>query len=811
MQINLSNIKIFTILISLFYIFGLVGVYFSSKILLAAILTALIIFFILRYNFSLKKSLILFFVFVLGTLRAQSSLNINSILKDITSNSAVLTGQIITSKDISYKNNKVKFYLNVKEADFLDGAKDNNNFKNINSKVLVSANLNGSIENNILIGNYIKIKGKFTIPNASTNPHQFNYKKYLENNDCFNILYADSKSFEVISSPKFSFKNLNDSWFYILKKFELTRNKIIEKHSKNIKSPKLEILGGIVFGDETINPDEKIKENFKNSGLLHLLAASGLNVALIYGIWWWIASVIKLPFNFSIMVGIVFVILYTFMTGFPPSIIRAGIMLIFVLIGKAIDRNVSSAALIFFAGFLMLLHSPKMLFDIGFQLSFAVTLGLILCCPVILSKFNNINENYKEKFKEVHGIKRYFLYLFTPINMISVILVPLIAQLWVIPLQMHYFNNLAPLSVLANIAVVPFIGLLSFVGFVGSIFALVPYFNDSIVYLFDLIANPLLGLLIRISELFGSFKISLISTIGMSLFQILCFWIILLFVTLNIQNNFKNKKEKIALILVIIAFILSFLKIGYFVSNTEISIFDTDKNGCVLIKTPNNKFVMYDIPTSKSGFSKTEAIINKYLQNERIKKLDYLIIPGFEEKAEDVDILLSGVKVGKIINYKNPQNREIVTKKDFKIESYILNKSISLFLNYKDKNLLLLDKCKVSDFKKIENNLPNKIDILKISPDDILLTNYAIDKLKPDYIIISDDTINSKILKLIYSKDIKLIQSKDYGFIKVILDKSDIHFYNFDKNNSKYKKIKFYDRVEFSKSQYIKKFLENNQ
>ena len=108
-----------------------------------------------------------------------------------------------------------------------------------------------------------------------------------------------------------------------------------------------------VFGNETINPDEKIKEDFKNSGLLHLLAASGLNVALIFGIWWWIAMLFRIPYNFSIFLGAVFVILYTFMTGFPPSILRASCMLLFVLFGKLIDRNVNPVALVFFVGFLI--------------------------------------------------------------------------------------------------------------------------------------------------------------------------------------------------------------------------------------------------------------------------------------------------------------------------------------------------------------------------------------------------------------------------------------------------------------------------
>ena len=813
MKIDLSNTKLYTILLSLFYIFGVVSVYYSLETMVCVILSGIIIYLIFYSKFSFKRLIVLFFIFILGIFRAEKSLDIDMTLKDITSNMAVLSGQIISSKDVSIENNKIKFYLNTNSADFLDGSKENRDFQNINSKILVSLNYDKDFENKIKIGDHIEIKGKFTKTIPSTNPHQFNYKKYLLNNDCLNILYGDKNSFKVIRPAKFDFKDKSDSWYYILNKFEETRNKILQKHSVNIKSPKLEILGGIVFGDETINPDEKIKESFKNSGLLHLLAASGLNVALIYGIWWWIAGVIRLPFNLSILLGATFVILYTFMTGFPPSILRAGIMLLFVLFGKLIDRNVSSSALIFFAGFLILLFSPKMLFDIGFQLSFTVTLGLIICCPVVLEKFNKINETYKEKHKNKNRFLRYFYYLVTPENLISAVLVPFVAQLWVIPLQIHYFNNLAPLSVLANMAVVPFIGILSFIGFISSIFALIPFLDNFMVFIFDLIANPLLGLLIKISYWFSSFKISLVTTMGLNLFQIFSFWLILLFLTLNIKNNFKNNKEKLILLVSFVIFILSFLKIDYFAKNVEISMFDVNFDNCILIKSPNNKFIMYDIPVSKRGFSKIKSVVNKYLQNERIKTLEALIIPNLnKEKEENIKDLF--LKPKNIIS--DNEDKIIISKDDFSLSSFDSNNYV--ILKYKNKSVLFVDKFDIKKFKKIEEKLPKNIDIIKISYDKNKnkADDYIFKKLKIKYALISNeesknDIFNPKLINILYDNNIRIIQTKDYGFIKIIIKENKIDFYNYNKNTMKLQKINFYDTsVNLPKDNYIKEFVKKN-
>ena len=432
-------------------------------------------------------------------------------------------------------------------------------------------------------------------------------------------MYAES--FEKIKDI-YDGKTLKDRWYQILNYFETTRNKIIEKHSKYIKSPNLEILGGIVFGNETINPDEQTKENFKNSGLLHLLAASGLNVALIYGIWWWIASLIRFPYNLSILIGASFVILYTFMTGFPPSILRASIMLLFVLLGKIIDRNANSLALIFFVGLLLLIINPKMLFDVGFQLSFVVTIGLVTCCPVIISKFEKLDEKYKEKYKNASRFQKYLFFLFSPKSLVAIVAVPLVAQLFVIPLQMHYFNNFAPFSLFANIAVVPFIGVLSFIGFISSIFALIPFLNEPIIYLFDFIANPMLDLLVNISAFFASFKLSLISTIGLNVYQIFLFWLVVFLAILNLKNNFKNKKDLTLILISILVFFFSFIKFNP-INTLEVIMFDVGNADSFLIKTPKNKFIMIDTgKKSYKGTSSAQVIMNKNLKNERISKLE---------------------------------------------------------------------------------------------------------------------------------------------------------------------------------------------
>ena len=333
------------------------------------------------------------------------------------------------------------------------------------------------------------------------------------------------------------------------------------------------------------------------------------------------------------------------------------------------------------------------------------------------------------------------------------------------------------------------------------------------VFVFDLIANPLLWLLIKISEWFSSFKISLVTTMGINLFQIFSFWLILLFLILNIKNNFKNNKERLILLASFIIFILSFLKFDYFTKNVEIKMFDVNFDNCILIKSPNNKYIMYDIPVSKRGFSKTKSVINKYLQNERIKTLEALIVPNLnKEKEENIKDLF--LKPKNIIS--NNEDKIIISKDDFSLSSFDSNNYV--LLKYKNKTVLFVDKFDIVNFKTIEEKLPKNIDIIEFSYDKNKnkVDDYLFKKLKIKYALISNeesknDLFNPKLINILYDNDIKIIQTKDYGFIKIVLKDNKIDFYNYNKNSMKLQKINFYNIPANSpKDNYIKEFVEKN-
>ena len=88
------------------------------------------------------------------------------------------------------------------------------------------------------------------------------------------------------------------------------REKIISIHSNYLKSPNLEILGGIVIGDDAVSPPENIKHSFINSGLLHILAASGMNVAFIFSFFFFFLKLLRVNYKVNISIGILMILVY---------------------------------------------------------------------------------------------------------------------------------------------------------------------------------------------------------------------------------------------------------------------------------------------------------------------------------------------------------------------------------------------------------------------------------------------------------------------------------------------------------------------
>ena len=575
---DISQNKNFLMFItSIMYILGLFAYFNNDPIILGVGISFILLFLFLKDYFSYKVLLLWLFMFYFGFFNAQLRIKNSDELYSYAPLKTEITGQVVSIPNFA-KGNTLKFFVDVNSINF-----DGKRVEIPHNKTLVSLKYDGEIKNAPLIGNTYNIKGKLVQPFQSTNPSQFSYGDYLRNFKAHTVFYANSNDYYIIPAQ------LSLKWKFI-QKLNNSRIGILESHSKYLKSPNLEILGGVVFGDDAIAPPDYIKTTFINSGLLHILAASGMNVAFIYGFLYFFLRRLNVPYKISILLGICVVILYSLMTGLGPSVIRAAVMLIFILLGKLIDRDAHSISLLSFVALLMLLYNPAFINDVGFQLSFIVTFGLLLSTTVVM--------NYMSKI---------------PACISGAVMIPLIAQVWVIPIQMFYFNTISSYSIFANILSVPFLSVISFGGFVSSVFALFKPIADFICMVFDFVLNPMLNILVWISNFFANLPHSLIITTHPSMFQVLIYYAILMLFVYLLKVKFVDSKAIKIFYTLLLVLGLSTINIPN--QNLEIIAFDVQNGDAFLLKTPQNKYVIID--TGKSGYngspSKAKMIILKYL------------------------------------------------------------------------------------------------------------------------------------------------------------------------------------------------------
>ncbi|MCC7429436.1 ComEC family competence protein, partial [bacterium] len=328
-------------------------------------------------SFSLEKLanlFLIFTIFLFGALLLQNAkqpLTKNHIANFLDTNTKLVLQAEVVSCSQDYAKGK-KFEILAQKLKL--GAKE----IEVSGKLLLSLK-DFPNKNMIDYGDKIEFEAKLFSPKDKRNPGEFDYKTYLENRKIYGTatLYQ-TKQLKILSREGGNF------WW---KDVVYPTRKVIKNIFEDYASKETAgILIGMFLGDKT-ELSQQIKEDFANSGIVHLLAVSGLNVGFIAFLLFTLLSFFRVK-GFAGFVILTFcLVLYCFLTDLTASVLRASLMLFLFLLSKQAERKTDGLNTLALAAILILIFDPLQLYDVGFQLSFGAMSGILALQPIIFTEF----------------------------------------------------------------------------------------------------------------------------------------------------------------------------------------------------------------------------------------------------------------------------------------------------------------------------------------------------------------------------------------------------------------------------------------
>ena len=557
-----------------------------------------------------------------------------------------VNGYVDSEPDI--KEAKVSYIIKVVDINTSDGVVKSA------GKILLSTVKNDRFEL-YEYGSELKFTGQFNLPKGVRNPGGFDYRRYLAQKGVSGSIFALSDSIVKGSGRR---------RFFLIEAGSFLRMRIVGVIERSLPKQQAGLLNGILIGYRDGLSNE-VKDAFSDAGLTHIMAVSGANVAFLVFPLLFIFKKLRIRPTVTNILVIAFLIIFVFITGFEPSVLRAVIMAIVILTGKILSKEADIYTSISFAAILLLIYSPYMLFNIGFQLSFAATLSLIML--------------YK-------NIKKLIKCRFIPDKAADVLAATLAAQIGVLPVMVYFFNKISIISVLTNILVVPLIEVITILGMLMAVLGQLSIIFSQLPGYINCI---LLSFVLYVSKISASLPFSTLRLITPSILAILAYytavWFLLLYMPgriIVIKFRYIAAVFSVAVIIAAWAFLTP--------DKLEVIFLDVGEGDSTFIRTCTGKTILLDGGGSTNPDLQStigESVIIPFLLDRGITKLDLVIAShGHSDHIQGLIPVLSELKVSNLI-----------------IPSAADEKEFKVLLQTADRRGVKVDRCVKGDVIKVDD------------------------------------------------------------------------------------------------------------
>jgi len=388
---------------------------------------------------------------------------------------------------------------------------DSNNTKTTCTSKAIIYLQKDSVSETLQSGDRIFVRARMQQPDSAQNPYGFNNRQYLHRQGFAATAYVANGYWH---------KTMPDSSFSLMRMAENAQRKMLSVFKKyGIVGNEYAVLAALSLGSkDALHPE--LRQHYSSSGGMHILAVSGLHVGIIYMVLNFLFSFMNQKMRVAkVIIVIALLWAYAFITGLPPSVIRATAMFSMVAIGQAFERQSYIYNTIAVSAFFILLYNPNYIFDLGFQLSYCAVISIIYFQPKIAQWWLPKNKLLKWAW--------------------DLTAVSAAAQIGTFALSLFYFQQFPNYFLLTNFVAIPLGTLILYLAVALFIVSPIPFVASGIAFVLNILLKLLNGSIYAIQNL--PYSVS---------FRAIDEWqLLLLFAMIFAASHYFEKKKFISLAL----------------------------------------------------------------------------------------------------------------------------------------------------------------------------------------------------------------------------------------------------------------------